>query len=172
MPLTGFCVDSRQIGAGQIFVALKTDKRDGHDFLGAAHAAKAGAAIVAVPNPMVSLPQLIVRDPLVAFQVIAREHRRAFRGRVVGISGSAGKTSTKDLLALLLGGGSCGVIAAEDKRSACRAESPNPAVARGVKNPAGYGDSALHANQMEPCLTGRVLATEGSSGAGHLRLDQ
>jgi UDP-N-acetylmuramyl pentapeptide synthase len=48
----------------------------------------------------VALPQLVVADPLAAFQAIARGHRRAFRGRVVGISGSAGKTSTKDLLAL------------------------------------------------------------------------
>jgi len=69
--------------------------------------------LVAVPNTALALPQLVVRDPLVAFQAIAREHRRAFRGPVVAISGSAGKTSTKDLLGLLLGGASCGVVATE-----------------------------------------------------------
>jgi UDP-N-acetylmuramoyl-tripeptide--D-alanyl-D-alanine ligase len=103
-PLTGFATDTRQLGAGQVFVALRTDKRDGHDFLAAAQAAGAGAAIVATANPAITLPQLVVADPLFAFQAIAREHRRAFPGPVIGISGSAGKTSTKNLLALLLGG--------------------------------------------------------------------
>jgi UDP-N-acetylmuramoyl-tripeptide--D-alanyl-D-alanine ligase len=111
--MTGFCVDSRQIRPGQVFVALKTDKRDGHDFLAGAHNARASAAIVAQPNPKLALPQLVVADPLAAFHVIAREHRRAFRGKVIGISGSAGKTSTKDLLSLLLGGDAGGVLATE-----------------------------------------------------------
>lgn len=102
--LTGFTTDTRQIGAGQIFVAIRTDRRDGHDFLAAAHAAGAGAALVARANPAVALPQLVVADPLQAFQAVARAHRRVFRGPVIGISGSAGKTSTKNLLALLLGG--------------------------------------------------------------------
>ena len=53
-------------------MALKTDKRDGHDFLTAARAAGASAALVAVANPAVVLPQLVVADPLVAFQAIAR----------------------------------------------------------------------------------------------------
>ena len=51
-----------------------------------------------------TLPQLVTSDPLAAFQRIAREHRREFHGPVVGVTGSVGKTSTKDLLALLLGG--------------------------------------------------------------------
>lgn len=112
-PLSGFTVDSRQLARGDVFVALKTDKRDGHDFLFNAEAGGAAAALVATPNRALRLPQLIVADPLAAFQTIAREHRRAFPGRVVGISGSAGKTSTKDLLALLLGGVEGGVVATE-----------------------------------------------------------
>lgn len=112
-PLTGFAIDTRAVGAGQVFVALKTDQRDGHDFLAAALAAGAGAALVATPDAAVALPQLVVADPLAAFQAIARAHRRAFRGPVIGISGSAGKTSTKNLLALLLGGDSAGVLATE-----------------------------------------------------------
>jgi UDP-N-acetylmuramoyl-tripeptide--D-alanyl-D-alanine ligase len=111
--LLGFTIDTRQLRDGQIFVALKTDKRDGHDFLGAAQAAGASAAIVAQPDEALALPQLVVADPLNAFQVIAREHRRAFPGPVIGISGSAGKTSTKNLLALLLGGVEGGVLATE-----------------------------------------------------------
>jgi UDP-N-acetylmuramoyl-tripeptide--D-alanyl-D-alanine ligase len=112
-PLTGFTMDTRQLRSGQVFVAIATEKRDGHEFLGAAQAAGASAALVAKANPSCSLPQLVVADPLVAFQTIAREHRRTFRGPVVGISGSAGKTSTKNLLALLLGGEAGGVLATE-----------------------------------------------------------
>lgn len=111
--LNGFCTDTRLLRTGNIFVALRTDKRDGHDFLDAACAAGAGAALVARANPALALPQLVVADPLVAFQAIAREHRRTFRAPVVGISGSAGKTSTKNLLALLLGGETGYVLATE-----------------------------------------------------------
>lgn len=103
-PLCGFTQDTRQLKEGQVFVALKTDKRDGHDFLETALAAGASAALVSQPNPSLILPQLVVEDTLKAFQAIAREHRKQFRGTVVGVSGSCGKTSTKNLLAQLLGG--------------------------------------------------------------------
>jgi UDP-N-acetylmuramoyl-tripeptide--D-alanyl-D-alanine ligase len=112
-PIGGFTVDTRQLRQGQVFVALKTDKRDGHDFLSVAQDAGASAAIVSRADPSLSLPQLVVPDPLVAFQTIARDHRRLFRGPVIAISGSAGKTSTKNLLALLLGGEQAGVLATE-----------------------------------------------------------
>lgn len=110
-PLAGFVIDSRQVRPGHVFVALKTAQRDGHDFLAAAQSAGAAAALVATANPSLTLPQLVVTDPLLAFQTIAREHRRKFAGPVIGISGSAGKTSTKDLVALLLGDGTGGVLA-------------------------------------------------------------
>ncbi len=100
--LSGFAIDSRQIRAGEMFVAIKTGKRDGHDFLAAAQSAGASAALVSRVVSDSPLPQLVVADPLRAFQTIAREHRRNFAGKVVGISGSAGKTSTKNLLARLL----------------------------------------------------------------------
>jgi UDP-N-acetylmuramoyl-tripeptide--D-alanyl-D-alanine ligase len=102
--LTGFTQDTRALGAGQVFVALKTERRDGHDFLGEAQAKGAAAALVGRTITGTSLPQLVVTDPLAAFQRIAREHRREFHGPLIGVSGSAGKTSTKDLLQLLLGG--------------------------------------------------------------------
>src|SRR4051812_45501053 len=111
--VTGFHFDTRALRTGEIFVAIRTEKRDGHDFLADAQKAGASAALVAKPNAALSLPQLVVPDPRAAFQAIAREHRRAFLGKVIGISGSAGKTSTKDLLALLLGGEACGVAATE-----------------------------------------------------------
>ncbi len=111
--LTGFTIDSRHVHEGQVFVALKTAKRDGHDFLLAAQNSKASAALVSKPNLALNLPQLIVVDPSIAFQAIAREHRRTFAGPVIGITGSAGKTSTKNLLALLLGREAGGVLATE-----------------------------------------------------------
>lgn len=102
--VTGFNQDTRTLSAGQVFVALKTDKRDGHDFLNDAQKSGAVAALVSRSVVGTTLPQLVTTDPLGAFQRIAREHRREFHGTVVGVTGSAGKTSTKDLLALLLGG--------------------------------------------------------------------
>jgi len=101
-PVTGFTVDSRVLASGQCFVALKTARRDGHDFLGAALEVGAAAALVAAPAEALALPQLVVSDPLAAFQAIAAAHRRTFPGIVIGVTGSAGKTSTKELLALLL----------------------------------------------------------------------
>jgi len=112
-PLTAFGVDTRRLRPGDVFVALKTAQRDGHDFLGEARAAGAAAALVATARPVPGLPQLVVADPLQALQAIAQEHRRTFRGPVVAVTGSAGKTSTKDLLALLLGGEAGGVLATE-----------------------------------------------------------
>jgi UDP-N-acetylmuramoyl-tripeptide--D-alanyl-D-alanine ligase len=112
-PPSGFSIDSRRLSAGQAFVALRTDRRDGHDYLAAALDAGASAAIVAKADAGVALAQLVVRDPLAALQAIAREHRRLFRGVVAGITGSAGKTSTKELLATLLGGDAAGVLATE-----------------------------------------------------------
>jgi UDP-N-acetylmuramoyl-tripeptide--D-alanyl-D-alanine ligase len=99
---SGFAIDSRKLQPGQIFVALRTESRDGHDFLPAAAAAGAVAAVVARPIPASALPQLVVADPLAAFQAIARAHRQRFTGPVIGVTGSAGKTSTKNLLAQLL----------------------------------------------------------------------
>lgn len=101
--LTGFGIDTRKLESGQIFVALRTEQRDGHDYLNQAKAAGASAALVAEARPESDLPQLVVADPLKAFQQIALKHRQNFTGKVIGITGSAGKTSTKNLLAGMLG---------------------------------------------------------------------
>jgi UDP-N-acetylmuramoyl-tripeptide--D-alanyl-D-alanine ligase len=112
-PLPGFAIDTRALRPGEVFVALKTEKRDGHDFLAAAQAAGAGAALVARADTTLALPQLVVADPLEAFQKIAREHRKNFPGPVIAVTGSAGKTSTKNLLALLLAAAEGEVLATE-----------------------------------------------------------
>lgn len=101
--IRGFCQDTRRLQPGDCFVALKTGQRDGHDFLSAAREAGAAAALVDQARNEVDIPQLEVGDALTAFQTIAHQHRHRFEGPVVGITGSCGKTSTKDLIARLLG---------------------------------------------------------------------
>jgi UDP-N-acetylmuramoyl-tripeptide--D-alanyl-D-alanine ligase len=91
-PMMGFVTDTRMLRPGQVFVALKTQL------------AGASASIVGRIDTKLVIPQLIVRDPLEALQTIGRRMRENFPGPVVGVTGSAGKTSTKDLLAVLLGG--------------------------------------------------------------------
>jgi len=83
---------------------LKSDQRDGHAYL--SHAARAGAAgaVVTAPDPGVGIPQLQVDSPIRALQIAAARWRQQYKGALVGVTGSVGKTSTKDILALLLGG--------------------------------------------------------------------
>lgn len=101
--LTGFSHDTRTLQQGACFVALKTGNRDGHDFVEAAREAGASAVLVARPLAGCLLPQLVTADPSAAFQKIAGECRRSFPGKVLGVTGSCGKTTTKDLAAALLG---------------------------------------------------------------------
>lgn len=101
--ITGFTIDSREAKPGDCFVALRTDRRDGHDFVASAAAQGAVAAIVQREVEGCGLPQLVVADPLSALQACAQAHRQAFSGIVVGLTGSAGKTSTKELLTRMLG---------------------------------------------------------------------
>jgi UDP-N-acetylmuramoyl-tripeptide--D-alanyl-D-alanine ligase len=96
--------DSRAIPPGALFVALKGDRFDGHDYLPAVAAAGAAAAIVRDGTPPVAgLTLLHVADPLHAFGRLARARRRQLRGPVVAITGTNGKTSTKEMLAAALG---------------------------------------------------------------------
>jgi UDP-N-acetylmuramoyl-tripeptide--D-alanyl-D-alanine ligase len=101
-PVTGFGTDTRALQTGDTFVALKTARRDGHDFLVDARARGAACAVVAHPVAD-TLPQLVVDDPQTGLQRIAAAWRQRFPGPVIGVTGSVGKTSTKDLLGALLG---------------------------------------------------------------------
>lgn len=93
--------DSRAIKAGDLFVALKGERFDAHDFI--ADVAKAGAAAAVVSKKQnVDIAQIVVDDTLQALGVIARMNRRNFRGRLVALTGSAGKTTTKDMIASVL----------------------------------------------------------------------
>lgn len=164
--LNGFAIDTRQLRAGQVFVAIQTAKRDGHDFLAAAQAAGASAALVARANTSLALPQLVVRDPLTAFQAIAREHRRRFNGRVVGISGSAGKTSTKNLLALLLGGDDPG-SAASQKCSVIR-DTFDGAVLATEGNLNNHLGVPLTLTRLDPAVHRFAVIEAGIGGPGEM----
>jgi UDP-N-acetylmuramoyl-tripeptide--D-alanyl-D-alanine ligase len=93
--------DTRTIERGALFVALAGPSFDGHDFVAAAAQRGAAAALVARPLP-IDLPQIVVADPLAALSAFAREWRRQFRIPVVGVTGSNGKTTTKELIGAIL----------------------------------------------------------------------
>ena len=99
----GVSIDSRSIGRDEVFVALK-DVRDGHDFVASALQAGAGAAIVSrVDAAMRAKGALIVvDDPLAALERIGKAARARSKARIVAVTGSVGKTSTKEALRLAL----------------------------------------------------------------------
>lgn len=100
--IDGFCFDARRIRPGQCFVALSGGARDGHDFITQAARGGAVAALVEKPRPL-ALPRLQVADTLVALGAIAAAVRSQFTKPLVAVTGSCGKTSTKEMLRLLLG---------------------------------------------------------------------
>jgi UDP-N-acetylmuramoyl-tripeptide--D-alanyl-D-alanine ligase len=100
--VTGFANDSRCLRAGDAFVALATPRRDGHDFVAAARARGAACALVARPVDD-TLPQLRVDDTPGALGRIAAAWRDRLRFPVLAVTGSVGKTSSKEMLRAALG---------------------------------------------------------------------
>ncbi|MCS6781860.1 MAG: UDP-N-acetylmuramoyl-tripeptide--D-alanyl-D-alanine ligase [Gloeomargarita sp. SKYBB_i_bin120] len=102
-PVCGISTDSRHIQPGEVFIALVGERHDGHDFVAAALAQGAVAAIIQRPEQLLSSqPLLYVPDTLQAYQTLAAWWRQRFALPVIGITGSAGKTTTKELLAAVL----------------------------------------------------------------------
>jgi UDP-N-acetylmuramoyl-tripeptide--D-alanyl-D-alanine ligase len=107
--LDGASIDSRTVRPGELFVPLPGSRTDGHAFLADAFARGAGAALCAraryagfegrEPGPLI-----VVEDVTTALQRIAAGHRAAWPGLLIGVSGSVGKTTTKELVAAALGG--------------------------------------------------------------------
>ena len=96
--------DTRTIKCGALFVALKGERFDGHDHLAAARRAGAAAAVVARgTSPEPGLELIEVEDTLRAYGALAHARRARMTGPVVGITGTNGKTSTKEMLAAALG---------------------------------------------------------------------
>ncbi len=102
MVIPSISTDSRHIEKGEVFLALKGPSFDGHEYLD--EVAKRGAVAAIVEKKMPSrIPQLLVPDTLKALVAIGEKIRDAFPGPVLAITGSAGKSSTKEMVADLLG---------------------------------------------------------------------
>ena len=93
--VNGVTFDSREVGPGDLFVAMPGSVRDGHDFVDAAFAAGASGAIVSRP---VKGPHVLVEDVAAALEALGRASRERSRATIIGVTGSVGKTSTKEAL--------------------------------------------------------------------------
>jgi UDP-N-acetylmuramoyl-tripeptide--D-alanyl-D-alanine ligase len=114
--LEGVSTDTRTLGPGSLFVALKGERFDAHDYLAEAAARGAAAAVVSAPRQARggqrdagALPLLVVDDTLRALGAIARHHRRRFPVPVAAVTGSNGKTTTREMIAAILGQGGPGL---------------------------------------------------------------
>jgi UDP-N-acetylmuramoyl-tripeptide--D-alanyl-D-alanine ligase len=115
--ITGISIDSRSLKAGEAFFAIKGDTMDGHDFATAAMAA--GAALLVVAEAKLSglgrlnMPMIVVTDVLAALERLGVAARARSKAKIIAITGSAGKTSTKEAMRHVLG--SVGKVHASDK---------------------------------------------------------
>jgi len=100
MNITDVVIDSRKAVPGCLFVPVRGERHDGHDFLGAAR--EAGAICCLTERPLDAGPHILVGSALEALHRIAEYYRSLFPIPVVGVTGSAGKTTTKELIALVL----------------------------------------------------------------------
>ncbi|RRV46229.1 UDP-N-acetylmuramoyl-tripeptide--D-alanyl-D-alanine ligase [Pseudomonas sp. p106] len=99
---SGVSIDSRSVGAGQLFVALAGPRFDGHDYLADVQAKGAVAALVEREVADVDLPQLVVADSRLALGQLGALNRAGYDKPVVAITGSSGKTTVKEMLACIL----------------------------------------------------------------------
>jgi UDP-N-acetylmuramoyl-tripeptide--D-alanyl-D-alanine ligase len=105
--ISGISIDTRTIAAGEAFFAIKGENRDGHDFVDAARKAGAGLAVVAAHRQdrfAAAAPLLVVSDVLEGLRELARAARARSQAKIVAVTGSVGKTGTKEALRLALGG--------------------------------------------------------------------
>ncbi|HEX3436520.1 MAG TPA: UDP-N-acetylmuramoyl-tripeptide--D-alanyl-D-alanine ligase [Pseudacidobacterium sp.] len=105
---SGYSIDSRTLQSGDLFFAVRGERFDAHDFVAAALESGACAAVVS-KNKVLELPEaarqhglVIVDEPLTALQTLAAVVRRHWGRRVIGVTGSAGKTTTKEAIAAVL----------------------------------------------------------------------
>jgi UDP-N-acetylmuramoyl-tripeptide--D-alanyl-D-alanine ligase len=167
----GVSIDSRSVAAGDIFVAIKGDRMDGHDFVPAAVKQGAGLAIVSKIDPAWSkdLPLLLVDDPLKALERIGVAARARSHAKIIAVTGSVGKTSTKEMLR--------GALSATAETHASAASFNNhwgvPLTLSRLSTSAGFGVFEIgmnHAGEITP-LVGMVrphVAIVTSIAASHL----
>lgn len=105
----GYSIDSRTVQPGELFFAVKGERLDGHDFVAAALERGAVGAVVSrarlaqLPDAALAAPLLVAGDALLALQALAAHVRRQWGRTVVAVTGSAGKTTTKEAIAAALG---------------------------------------------------------------------
>lgn len=110
--ITGISIDTRTLQKGEAFFAIKGDRVDGHDY--ATAAAAAGAAVLVVDEKKlpalgrIQTPLMVVDDVLYAMELLGRAARARSKAKIIAVTGSAGKTTTKDALAHALEG--CGKV--------------------------------------------------------------
>lgn len=105
-PAFGISIDTRTLAEGDLFFAIQGEKSDGHDYVRAAFAAGAAAAVVAeaqADSLKNAGPLYVVHDVLRALEQLGRAARARTEARIVAVTGSVGKTSTKEALRLVLG---------------------------------------------------------------------
>lgn len=105
IPIKGISTDTRTIRPGSLFVPLIGDHFDGHAYASEAYSKGAAAALWQDdhPHPPAGMPIIRVKDTLTALQQLAKSYRKQLPVRIIGITGSNGKTTTKDLVAAVLG---------------------------------------------------------------------
>ncbi|MES4905176.1 MULTISPECIES: UDP-N-acetylmuramoyl-tripeptide--D-alanyl-D-alanine ligase [unclassified Streptomyces] len=145
-------IDSREVRPGGLFAALPGERVDGHDF--AARAVEAGAVAVLAARPVPSaaadapVPVIVVPDVQAALGVLARAVVQRLDATVVALTGSAGKTSTKDLIAQLL-----------------RRHGPTVWTPGSLNNEIGLPLTAMSADET----TRHLVLEMGARGKGHIR---
>jgi UDP-N-acetylmuramoyl-tripeptide--D-alanyl-D-alanine ligase len=169
---SGVSIDSRSVNAGEIFVAIKGDNMDGHNFVPAAIARGAGIAIVnhVAADWPADLPLLVVHDdPLKALERLGCAARIRSHGKVIAVTGSVGKTSSKEMLRVALS------ASAETHASAASFNNHwgVPLTLSRFSETSGFGVFEIgmnHAGEIEP-LVGMVqphIAIVTNVAASHL----
>lgn len=102
------CTDTRNLQAGDLFVAFRGERFDANEFLQEAADKQACGLLVERENPEVMLPQLVVKDSIKAFGKLAQVNREYFQGPLLAVTGSGGKTTVKNMLSNILSG--CGKV--------------------------------------------------------------
>jgi UDP-N-acetylmuramoyl-tripeptide--D-alanyl-D-alanine ligase len=102
---TGVTFDSREVGPGDLFVALKGETSDGHEFLDQSSERGAAGAVVSSSTPH---PHVLVADTMAALEALARAARARTAAKIIGVTGSVGKTGTKEALFAALDRGAPG----------------------------------------------------------------
>ncbi|KTD07391.1 UDP-N-acetylmuramoyl-tripeptide--D-alanyl-D-alanine ligase [Legionella jamestowniensis] len=100
--VTGFCIDSRQVRPGNLFIAVQGERFDGHDFMAEAASKGAIAIICSKSNEEIPIPQFNVPDTLKALAKIAISHRQTIHCPIIALTGSNGKTTVKEMIASIL----------------------------------------------------------------------